>query len=85
MHAIAFQEGGSALLTAGPSELQAWRWEPARRVGRMRADWGCPAAVRPCGSGLLVATLLGPGLSVWSAKLDVVRVCLRPMQLHRPM
>ena len=76
MHAIAFQEGGSAILTAGPTELQAWQWEPARRVGRMSAAWGCPAAVRTCGSALLVASLQGPRLSLWSTQLDAVRVCI---------
>ena len=75
MHAIAFQEGGSTILTAGPAELQAWMWEPARRVGRVGAAWGCPSAVRTCGSSLLVASLQGPRLSLWSAALDAVRVC----------
>ena len=76
VHALAFQEGGSTLLTAGPSELQAWQWEPARRVGRTGAAWGRPAAVRSRGRGLLVATLQGPRLSLWSAELGVVRGCM---------
>ena len=77
VHAIAFQEGGGALLSVGPSALQAWRWEPARRAGRVAAAWGCPAAVRACGGGLLVASIQGPRLSLWSAELDVVRMrCL---------
>ena len=79
-------------LSAGPAELQAWQWEPARRVGRMSAAWGCPAAIRTCGSscagGLSAGTAAQPVVcgAGRGARLHVTRVVSRqPARLHVTM
>jgi len=71
--AIAFAEGGDALLTAGAGALRAWRWEPGRRASSAPAAWPAPAALAAGGGRLLAAAVQGPLLSLWRADAHVVR------------
>jgi hypothetical protein len=73
VHAIAYAEGGDALLTAGAGALRAWRWEPGRRAGSVPAAWPAPAALAAGGGRVLAAAMQGPLLSLWRADAHAVR------------